>query len=740
MAKQKRRGLQQKILLPLMLLAIVIFGTISTATAALARNMQMELTTDKLLSDSYNNALLFAKKADEAYRQAEAMAGCLAAYRQLPAEEQRDAVENIIRGILNSNPLYVSGFAYFEEGEMALPAQPDRNEEAPPTEEAPEDEGTPETEETPEPEVPASIAYSSILRRLGDGNEYKSERREDAFEHYSKEFYTRLKADGQTLIIAPYEDEINGKMGMMFSVAAPLYDNEGIFRGTAGLDVDLSKLSDFSFAATGYSSTHMMAIADNGKVLLNTADSSTVGKSVEELNYDGFTETFEEVKSQKSGEDYSNSVSVIREDVINPQTGNPGLSVAVPISLGDGTRWVIQISADNAEIFASIIQKLILLIGSIVVFAVLMMIIMGFLIRRRIAPFGRITQGVEQLSTGNLKLNIDLHTGDELEWMGEALNHTAATLSSYVEDIAGVLTKISKDDLNVSITSEYTGDFVPIKQAIEVIISSLNRTFREISEISNQVSTGSEQVADGAQSLSSGAVEQAESVSKLSANMAGIGSQVHDSANNAAEANARAAQVGKEIDESTRQMQEMIRAMDDITNSSNEIGKIIKTIQDIAFQTNILALNAAVEAARAGSAGKGFAVVADEVRNLATKSAEAAKNTTDLIHLSSQSVANGTQIVDRTAESLTSVVLSVKDVIHSVDKIAAASSSQASAIEEMTESVNSISSVVQTNSVTAEESAAASQELSSQAQALKEMVSRFQFREDSYMNNFSTIV
>ena len=161
MAKQKRRGLQQKILLPLMLLAIVIFGTISTATAALARNMQMELTTDKLLSDSYNNALLFAKKADEAYRQAEAMAGCLAVYRQLPAEEQRDAVENIIRGILNSNPLYVSGFAYFEEGEMALPAQPDRNEEAPPTEEAPEDEGTPETEETPEPEVPAMEAGTS---------------------------------------------------------------------------------------------------------------------------------------------------------------------------------------------------------------------------------------------------------------------------------------------------------------------------------------------------------------------------------------------------------------------------------------------------------------------------------------------------------------------------------------------------------------------------------------------------
>ncbi|MEG2769394.1 MAG: methyl-accepting chemotaxis protein, partial [Oscillospiraceae bacterium] len=246
---------------------------------------------------------------------------------------------------------------------------------------------------------------------------------------------------------------------------------------------------------------------------------------------------------------------------------------------------------------------------------------------------------------------------------------------------------------------------------------------------SEQVASGSDQVSSGAQALSQGATEQASSIEELSATIQAVSNQIKDNANNAKMASELSSMAGKEVQNGNEHMQSMIVAMEDISSTSNKIGKIIKTIDDIAFQTNILALNAAVEAARAGSAGKGFAVVANEVRNLAGKSAEAAKNTTSLIESSINAVANGTKIADETAMSLKVVVEKSNLVLQKVEEIAEASAEQANSVVQITTGVDQISAVIQTNSATAEESAAASEELSSQSQMLKDLVGKFTLRE-----------
>ncbi len=348
-----------------------------------------------------------------------------------------------------------------------------------------------------------------------------------------------------------------------------------------------------------------------------------------------------------------------------------------------------------------------------------------------IEPVKEASAVLTEMANGNLKLKVKGdYKGDHAD-IKNALNDTIDSLSSYVTEISEVLGEMSSSNLQLSINNEYKGDFAQIKDALNLIIQSYNEVFTEINNAADQVSAGSNQVSDGSQALSQGTTEQASSIEQLTASITEVASQTKQNAVNASQANELALNAKEGATLGNSHMKEMLKSMEEINESSSSISKIIKVIDDIAFQTNMLALNAAVEAARAGQHGKGFAVVAEEVRNLAARSAKAAKETTDLVEGSIKKVEIGTKIANNTAESLDQIVVGVSKAATLVGEIAAASNEQATAIYQINKGIEQVSDVVQTNSATAEQSAAASEELSSQASMLKNMVGKFRLKAGS---------
>ncbi len=353
-----------------------------------------------------------------------------------------------------------------------------------------------------------------------------------------------------------------------------------------------------------------------------------------------------------------------------------------------------------------------------------------YLTRSITKPLKEIEKSAEKIVDGDFDISISYQSKDELGRMANAFRKMADTLEDVVSDASRLLSEMADGNFDVRTQAEehYVGEFQGLLSSIRKLNRDLSMTLGQINRSADQVAAGSDQVSIGAQALSQGSTEQAAAVEELATTIAGISTQVKDTASDALEAKKQSTMAGDEAEECNQQMRDMMNAMEEITRTSDEIGKIIKTIEDIAFQTNILALNAAVEASRAGTAGKGFAVVADEVRNLASKSSVASQNTAELIESSIKAVSRGTQIADSTAQSLVKVVEEVRSASGKVDKIADAAEEQAGAIEQVTLGINQISSVVQTNSATAEESAAASQELSEQADMLKQLVAKFILR------------
>ncbi|MCI1965240.1 MAG: methyl-accepting chemotaxis protein [Oscillospiraceae bacterium] len=401
-----------------------------------------------------------------------------------------------------------------------------------------------------------------------------------------------------------------------------------------------------------------------------------------------------------------------------------------PIPDTDG--WSLGISANVNEMMTGFYTALLF-----TALLTLAFILLSLFLAKRFAntlanPIISLVGRIERLAQGDLQLEIpEISSRDEIGTLADSFRVTVNTLKKYVNEISSILNGLANGDCTSEIQQDYMGDFNPIKTALVTILSNLNRVFSEIDRAADQVTIGANQVSSASQALSQGSTEQAGSIEELSSSVADIAEKVNGTASNAETARALAQSAAKKAELGNHHMAQLKTAVHEISECSDEIGKINNMIGSLAFQTNILALNAAVEAARAGSAGKGFAVVAEEVRNLAGRSAKAAKNTAALIERTLTAVENGSKITDETAAALKLMTEETKKTAQVIHEISDASGKEAAALNQTTDGMGRISAVVQTNSATSEEIAATSEELNGQAQTLKNNLSFFQLKSTS---------
>jgi methyl-accepting chemotaxis protein len=522
-------------------------------------------------------------------------------------------------------------------------------------------------------------------------------------------WYKELLKKQTVIITEPYQD--TATKAWIVSVVAPVYQaGTKTLLGVTAIDFDIKNLSSmvkgYKLGKTGF---YMLATGD-GKFIYHP-DQANNDKNVSESNMSKNIITA--IQNKTAGAITYTAMNQTNYGYLSP-IGSTGWTVAtgLPEKEFNSTYNALQTSVLAIFIFA-----LLLLIGVIILVS-----------RSIINPLKKLTNVAEKIADGDLDVEVKISSTDETGQVAEAIFRTVDRLKQYIQyinEVSAVLDQIALGNLVFELQCDYVGEFSKIKVSLENIKSTLIKTFSGIAVSADQVASGSDQVASASQALAQGATEQASAIEQLSASITEISNQVNQNATHASDANRLANSSSSEVERGNEHMHRLISAMAEISESSNEIGKIIKTIEDIAFQTNILALNAAVEAARAGTAGKGFAVVADEVRNLASKSAQAAESTTALIENSISSVNSGTKIANETAQSLHTIIDGVNKTSVLIDEISKATSEQATSIHQVSLGVDQISSVVQTNSATSEESAASSEELNSQAQLLKGMIQMF---------------
>nr|WP_315020086.1 methyl-accepting chemotaxis protein [uncultured Aminipila sp.] len=523
-------------------------------------------------------------------------------------------------------------------------------------------------------------------------------------------FDKQEEIDKGYIISEPYQDSDTGNM--IITVAVPLYNtDDSQIIGVSAIDVTINELSDMvAQSKSNYSNAYKMLFSAKNDVLASK-DSKLLLKGADKVGFS--QEMMDEIAkpSNKVIEFKDNGESCFG---VVKTTRDAGWKVAYIIPEKD---FMSVTNATKRNIMIVYIAAIIILY-----------LVMTVVARSVVAPLRKLTDVTDELAKGNLDAEIDIKSADETGRLADSMRSLVVRLRQYIDyidEVSAALDQFAAGYLDIQLKQAYDGEFAKIKESMMQVSTVFKSTIGQIVETSEKVASGSGEIANAAQMLAQGATNQASTTEELTATINELSERVTKNANHAMNATEQVRLVGGTADQSNEQMREMITAIAEINEKSAEIGKIIKVIEDIAFQTNILALNAAVEAARAGEAGKGFAVVADEVRNLASKSAEAAKDTTHLIEETIKAVENGTGIANKTGEMLGQVIEGVSQTVELINEISSASVGQASALKQTLDGVEQISSVVQTNAATAEESSAASDELSKQANALQNVASRF---------------
>lgn len=537
---------------------------------------------------------------------------------------------------------------------------------------------------------------------------------------YSDREYVRQAMQGNVYVSEPLISKITGELSIM--VAAPLYSGGNYGKSIVGVVYFVPHetfLNDIVSAIQIGENSRAYMINKSGDTIADiTLDTITVQNiEAEAQNDSGLQELAEIHARMRQGENGFGSY-ITGEDKM--------FAAYAPVPGTDG--WSIAVTVPQINYLESMRDAMVINIVVIVI-SILLSIIVALTLAANIGkPMKACVDRMKLLVEGDLDTPMPkIKNKDETGVLVRSTEELVEGLRTVINDISYLLNEMANQNLDVHTKHEdvYVGSFQNILLSMRNMRNELSNAMRQVNCSAGEVANASEQLSISAQALSQGTTEQASAVQELASQVSIISDEVKNTADGALNVRGQTHQAGEEVMLCNQKMQSLVEAMDRIQVSSGQIEKILKTIDDIAFQTNILALNAAVEAARAGSAGKGFAVVAEEVRNLAGKSAEAAKNTSDLIANSTDAVHMGTEIAQNTADVLHEVVTSIQSVVEAIDHIAIVSNEQSKSVEQVSEGINQVAAVVQNNSATAEESAAASEQLSAEAASMKELVGRF---------------
>ena len=531
------------------------------------------------------------------------------------------------------------------------------------------------------------------------------------FDALTKSWYQNGVKSEDFILGDVYFDE--DSQSYVVGASGVLKNSAGEVRGVAAADVYLDSISQIVSGVQIEETGGIFLVDTQTDTIIGHKDKEITGKKLSEADGSMYTYAAEQIRAGKTGLTLENNTYIQVENI-------------------PGSNWAAVAYVSRTEVLKELLQltlSMLLIAGAAIVVLILLIVI---LVRRMIGiPVKELSRAATRIAEGELEQSIRYQSGDELGVLADDFNRVTVRLRDYVgyiNEISEKLREIAGGNLAFTLEKEYTGEFEKIKTALDEISRELNRTMGQLQASSRDVASGAEQVSSGAVSLSQGSNEQAAEVETLAGHISAVSDSVHKVARGAQEASRISGELKRGLLSSNEKMQNMTEVIQKISDKSTQIHQIVKTIEDIAFQTNILALNAAVEAARAGAAGKGFAVVADEVRNLAGKSSAAARETTVLLSQTVDAMEDGVRAARETAESMMAVVDDADKMSSLVDGIAEYTKEQDASAAEITSGIEQIFTVVQTNVATAEASAAASEELSGQAAVLREMVSRFRLK------------